>query len=165
ISGTNQAFEPRRYKERPGAAKRNRRSLRCRASARRSRRLPPSICKADSGLQRIRSELAQGYSRQCSRSLCAAGEGHSISFSTVCPLTGRRSCTTTWKRPAEKARLFYLSGYPAELNPDELVWSYVKRTGTARHPLACNESLKSAAREHPGAHAILLPGRRCLLYH
>jgi transposase len=30
-----------------------------------------------------------------------------------------------------KLKLFFLPGYAPELNPDELVWSYVKRTGTA----------------------------------
>jgi transposase len=37
---------------------------------------------------------------------------------------------------------FFLPGYAPELNPDELVWSYVKRTGTAKRPLASNESLQ-----------------------
>lgn len=41
-----------------------------------------------------------------------------------------------------KLKLFYLPGYAPELNPDELVWSYVKRTGTAKRPLALNESLQ-----------------------
>jgi len=31
--------------------------------------------------------------------------------------------------------MHFLSGYAPDLNPDELVWSYVKRTGTARRPL------------------------------
>jgi transposase len=41
-----------------------------------------------------------------------------------------------------KLKLFYLPGYAPELNPDELVWSYVKRTGTAKRPLRENESLQ-----------------------
>ena len=41
-----------------------------------------------------------------------------------------------------KLKLFYLPGYAPELNPDELVWSYVKRTGTGKRPLASNESLQ-----------------------
>jgi transposase len=41
-----------------------------------------------------------------------------------------------------KLKLFFLPGYAPELNPDELVWSYVKRTGTAKRPLASNESLQ-----------------------
>jgi transposase len=34
-----------------------------------------------------------------------------------------------------------LPGYAPELNPDELVWNYMKRTGTAKRPLAKGESL------------------------
>jgi transposase len=38
--------------------------------------------------------------------------------------------------------LHFLPGYAPELNPDELVWSYVKRTGVARTPLHKGERLK-----------------------
>jgi transposase len=41
-----------------------------------------------------------------------------------------------------KLKLFFLPGYAPELNPDELVWSHVKRTGTAKRPLRQNESLQ-----------------------
>ena|SRR5208283_6246369 len=34
-----------------------------------------------------------------------------------------------------KLELHFLPGYAPELNPDELVWNYVKRTGTAKRPL------------------------------
>ena len=37
--------------------------------------------------------------------------------------------------------LHFLPGYAPELNPDELVWSHVKRTGTARRPLQQGEKL------------------------
>lgn len=37
--------------------------------------------------------------------------------------------------------LHFLPGYAPDLNPDELVWSYVKRTGTARRPLQTGEHL------------------------
>src|SRR6516164_4224265 len=40
-----------------------------------------------------------------------------------------------------KLELHFLPGYAPELNPDELVWSYMKRTGTARSPMAKGESL------------------------
>lgn len=42
----------------------------------------------------------------------------------------------------DKLELHFLPGYAPELNPDELVWNYVKRTGTARKPLASGESLQ-----------------------
>jgi hypothetical protein len=35
--------------------------------------------------------------------------------------------------------MHFLPGYAPELNPDELVWTYVKRTGTAKCPLARGE--------------------------
>ena len=35
-----------------------------------------------------------------------------------------------------------LPGYAPDLNPDELVWSYVKRTGVARNPLRAGEKLQ-----------------------
>jgi len=38
--------------------------------------------------------------------------------------------------------LHFLPGYAPELNPDELVWSYVKRTGVARAPLRAGERLR-----------------------
>src|ERR1700720_1246583 len=40
-----------------------------------------------------------------------------------------------------KLELHFLPGYAPELNPDELVWNYMKRTGTARRPLAKGDSL------------------------
>jgi transposase len=58
--------------------------------------------------------------------------------------------------PAHKARLVkdyvastngrltlhFLPGYAPDMNPDELVWSYVKRTGVARAPLRKGERLR-----------------------
>jgi transposase len=41
-----------------------------------------------------------------------------------------------------KLELHFLPGYAPELNPDELVWNYVKRTGTAKSPLAFGELLQ-----------------------
>eukprot|EP01034_Spumella_vulgaris_P027555 gene27555-34292_t len=38
--------------------------------------------------------------------------------------------------------LHFLPGYAPDLNPDELVWSHVKRTGVARTPLRKGEKLK-----------------------
>ena len=38
-----------------------------------------------------------------------------------------------------KLELHFLPGYAPELNPDELVWNYMKRTGTARSPLKKGE--------------------------
>ena len=38
--------------------------------------------------------------------------------------------------------LHFLPGYAPELNPDELVWSHVKRTGVARAPLRQGETLR-----------------------
>lgn len=41
-----------------------------------------------------------------------------------------------------KLELHYLPGYAPELNPDELVWNYMKRTGSARRPLGKEQSLQ-----------------------
>ena len=38
--------------------------------------------------------------------------------------------------------MHFLPGYAPDLNPDELVWSHVKRTGAARRPLRKGESLR-----------------------
>jgi transposase len=40
-----------------------------------------------------------------------------------------------------KLTLHFLPGYAPDLNPDELVWSHVKRTGVARRPLQKGEQL------------------------
>ena len=40
-----------------------------------------------------------------------------------------------------KLELHFLPGYAPELNPDELVWNYMKQTGSAKKPLAKGESL------------------------
>ena len=41
-----------------------------------------------------------------------------------------------------KLRLFFLPGYAPELNPDALVWSHMKRTGTAKRTLGSSELLQ-----------------------
>ena len=40
-----------------------------------------------------------------------------------------------------KLTLHFLPGYAPDLNPDELVWSYAKRTGHSRRPLRAGERL------------------------
>jgi transposase len=37
--------------------------------------------------------------------------------------------------------LHFLPGYAPDLNPDELVWSHMKRTGVARTPLRAGDKL------------------------
>ncbi len=43
---------------------------------------------------------------------------------------------------AGRLTLHFLPGYAPELNPDELLWSHVKRTGVARTPLRSGERLR-----------------------
>jgi transposase len=43
--------------------------------------------------------------------------------------------------------LHFLPGYAPDLNPDELMWSHVKRTGTARRPLQRGEKLRDKIEE------------------
>ena len=40
-----------------------------------------------------------------------------------------------------RLELYFLPGYAPKLNPDELVWNHMKRTGTAKSPLAKGELL------------------------
>lgn len=42
---------------------------------------------------------------------------------------------------AGKLTMHVLPGYAPDLNPDELAWSHLKRTGVARHPLRAGEKL------------------------
>jgi transposase len=42
-----------------------------------------------------------------------------------------------------KLQLHYLPGYAPDLNPDELVWNHMKRTGTAKKPLRKGDQLQS----------------------
>lgn len=46
-----------------------------------------------------------------------------------------------------KLTLHFLPGYAPDLNPDELVWSHVKRTGVARRPLQKGEKLEQKITE------------------
>ena len=47
--------------------------------------------------------------------------------------------------------LYLLPGYAPELNPDELVWSHVKRTGVSRTPLRKGEKLGEKIEMHSAA--------------
>jgi transposase len=51
-----------------------------------------------------------------------------------------------------KLTLHFLPGYAPDLTPDELVWSYTKRTGVARNPLRKGEKLRDRIEEQ--LHAI-----------
>ncbi len=64
--------------------------------------------------------------------------------------------------------LHFLPGYAPELNPDELVWSHMKRTGVARAPLRRGEKLQekieaqlSAIKRMP-VDTVILQGAECL---
>jgi len=48
---------------------------------------------------------------------------------------------------AGRLTLHVLPGYAPDLNPDELVWSYAKRTGVARRPLMTGEKLQERVQE------------------
>lgn len=47
--------------------------------------------------------------------------------------------------------MHFLPGYAPDLNPDELVWSHVKRTGTARRPLQKGEKMRDKIEEQLAA--------------
>jgi transposase len=48
---------------------------------------------------------------------------------------------------AGRLTMHFLPGYAPDLNPDELVWSHVKRTGPARRPLQKGEKLREKIEE------------------
>ena len=140
--GINPAFVPMRCKAGPGASRARRRLLRYLASDNQSGPLPPSMPKAPSGLRHTRAGCARIYLSQCSSRSCAVAANRCSWLSTVCPLTRRSSCATDVETTNDKLKLYFLPGYAPELNPDELVWSHMKRTGTAKRPLASNELLQ-----------------------
>ncbi len=49
--------------------------------------------------------------------------------------------------PEGRLPLHFLPGYAPELNPDELAWGHVKRTGIARRPLQKGENLREKIEE------------------
>ena len=68
--------------------------------------------------------------------------------------------------------LHFLPGYAPELNPDELVWSHMKRTGVARAPLRRGEKLQEkieaqlgAIKRMPRLIRSFLKVGKCLLYY
>lgn len=63
---------------------------------------------------------------------------------------------------ADKLSLHFLPGYAPDLNPDELVWSHVRRTGAARRPLRHGEQLRDRVDAQTGA--LILPGALCRPY-
>jgi len=70
-----------------------------------------------------------------------------------------------------KLTLHFLPGYAPDLNPDELVWRYAKRTGAARNPLRAGEKLVDRVHEKlseietkPALVKIFLQIPRCRLY-
>lgn len=55
----------------------------------------------------------------------------------------RKACVREYVESTQgRLTLHFLPGYAPELNPDELVWSHVKRTGVARRPLRAGETLR-----------------------
>jgi transposase len=64
------------------------------------------------------------------------------SFSTVYRLHKAKAVLDYVEGTGGKLKLFFLPRYAPELNPDELVWSHMKRNGTSRRPLAKNASLQ-----------------------
>ena len=59
--------------------------------------------------------------------------------------------------------LHFLPGYAPELNPDELVWSHVKRTGVARTPLRKGEKLRGQDRSTTGNNQDYAPTGESIL--
>ena len=67
--------------------------------------------------------------------------------------------------------LHFLPGYAPEVNPDELVWSHMKRTGVARAPLRRDEKLRdkieaqlAAIKRMPHLVRSFFPSTNCRLH-
>jgi len=55
----------------------------------------------------------------------------------------RAKCVARYVQSLEGLlELHFLPGYAPELNPDEFVWNYMRKTGTCKRPLHKNESLR-----------------------
>lgn len=60
----------------------------------------------------------------------------------------RKACVREYvESTGGRLTLHFLPGYAPDLNPDELVWSHVKRTGAARRPLRAGETLRAKIEE------------------
>jgi transposase len=60
----------------------------------------------------------------------------------------KKACVRHYVAQTEgRLTLHFLPGYSPDLNPDELVWSYTKRTGVARRPLRKGEKLLERVRK------------------
>lgn len=60
----------------------------------------------------------------------------------------KKACVREYvESTAGRLTLHFLPGYAPDLNPDELVWSHVKRTGAARRPLRTGETLRQKIEE------------------
>jgi transposase len=60
----------------------------------------------------------------------------------------KKACVKKYVESTDgKLTLHFLPGYAPDLNPDELVWSHVKRTGVARRPLRKGENLNEKITE------------------
>ena len=72
--------------------------------------------------------------------------------------------------PQGKLTLHFLPGYAPDLNPDELVWSHVKRTGIARNRCSkaksCSRGSTPICRRFNATQArpLILPRSFCRLY-
>ncbi len=63
-----------------------------------------------------------------------------------------RNCSSCYSSKSDgRLTLHFLPGYAPDLNPDELVWSHLKRTGTARRPLQKGEKLRDIIEEQLAA--------------
>ena len=54
----------------------------------------------------------------------------------------KKAIVKEYASTAGKLTLHFLPGYAPDLNPDELMWSYAKRTGMARSPMKAGEKLQ-----------------------
>src|SRR5882757_1413366 len=137
----NPAFVLMRCKAGPGACGVRRRLLRCPASDSRSRQLPPSMPKAPSGLRHKGGMSADLFVAMLKQIMRRRRKPLFLVIDSL-PAHKAKLVRDYVETTKGKLKLYFLPGYAPELNPDELVWSHMKRTGTAKRPLASNELLQ-----------------------
>jgi transposase len=138
----NPAFVLMRCKAEPGASRGGHRLLRCPASDSRSRPLPPSMPKAPFWFATYKggmsAELFIAMLKQIMRR-----RRRPVFLVLDSPPAHKAKVVRDYVDATDgKLKMYFLPGYAPELNPDELVWSHMKRTGTSKRPLASNELLQ-----------------------
>ena len=130
----NPAFVPMPSKVVPGASRVRRRLLRCPVSDSRSRPLPLSMPKAPSGLRLTKGGMSADLFVAMLKQIMRRRRKPLFLVLDSLPAHKAKLVRDYVEAMQGKLKLYFLPGYAPELNPDEFVWSHMKRTGTAKRP-------------------------------